>query len=90
MTIKESIYSRKLQEVPNIEYLKKIQKEILIGSDDIKGYEFNLKSVIEFDTPLLQFLLSVKRYAGENKKSFEVKNIPFSGEDLLKLYNLHL
>lgn len=88
MKIKNGIFEKKIQEVPNIDYLKKLQKEILKQEEKIKGIKFDLKNVIEFNTPLLQFLVSLKKYTAVKGKSFELLKIPYSGEDLVKLYKI--
>ena len=90
MAIKNEIFHKKFQEVPNFDYLKKIKKEILKDEKKIKGVEFSLKSVIEVDTPLLHFLLSLKQYMTKQKKSFSLSNMPFSGDELMKLYDIKL
>ena len=85
---KKKIFKKKLQEVAEVQYLTKTQKEILKNLQHIERFEFDLKSVLEVKTPLVQFLISVKKYAQTENIDFEIKNIPFSGKEILELYGL--
>ena len=85
---KKKIFKKKFQEVAEVQYLTKIQKEILKNLQHIERFEFDLKSVLEVKTPLIQFLISVKKYARTESIDFEIKNIPFSGKEILELYGL--
>lgn len=88
MSIKNGVFKKTFQEVPNIEYLKQVQKDILEHNAKIKEFNFNFKNVIEFDTPLLQFILAVKKHAKANNQAISISRVPYSGENLLELYDV--
>ncbi|MBN1969037.1 MAG: hypothetical protein JXR48_02375 [Candidatus Delongbacteria bacterium] len=90
MTKRSVNYIEKLQENVTINHLKKMQSDLLIKKHELEKIEFDLANILEFSTPLLQFLISVKKFSEKHQIRFEVCNIPFSGEDMLKLYNLEL
>ena len=85
---KKKNFKKKFPEVAEVQYLTKLQKEILKDLQNIEKFEFNLESVLEVKTPLIQFLISVKKYAQTKSIDFEIKNIPFSGKEVLELYGL--
>ncbi len=80
----------KFPETVDSKFLEKTKKQLLDNKKDEKKYEITLKDVIEFDTSLFQFLVSVKKYTKENNIELTIKDIPHDGEKLLELYGYEM
>jgi len=87
---KKEILTEKFPEIPNINYLKKLRSNILKKGKKVTQYEFSLGGIIEFNTPVLQFLLSVKKYALANNIQYIIKDISEEGKKLLSLFDCKL
>ena len=90
MTKKKENFKKKFQEVASTDYLEKIKKAILKDEAEIKKIDFDLKNILEVNTPLIQFLISVKKFATSRNIDLNIKNMPFSGDKILNLYKIEI